>query len=236
MVIIIGAYGSIMGYSLLYPYAIKNRSAVYTPPFERRMEMVRKYKPATFQPTIRPDWGGVLSYIPDKEKIAILEALIKYPSVECDSKFWIETIKPDLDLQFEEFKRQCEAKSRGVRNRWGKTSITHLKDDNNTCNTDVIVPERIGIGESERIRKDEDENKTKKNKTLVSDDWLPDEKTREKLTDQGLNWRVITEKFINACQAKGYKYVNHNKAILAWDWSKEKSKQITMTNNDGIPY
>lgn len=120
--------------------------------------MARKYKPATFQPTIRPDWGGVLSYIPDDEKINILEALIKYPSVECKSKFWIETIKPDLDLQYDEFTRQCAAKSRGVRNRWGKTSITTLKDENKTSTTGVIVSERERIGIEERIKEQKQKN------------------------------------------------------------------------------
>lgn len=120
--------------------------------------MARKYKPATFQPTIRPDWGGVLSYIPDDEKINILEALIKYPSIECTSKFWIETIKPDLDLQYEEFTRQCAAKSRGVRNRWGKTSITTLKDENKTSTTGVIVSERERIGIEERIKEQKQKN------------------------------------------------------------------------------
>lgn len=125
--------------------------------------MARKYKPATFQPTIRPDWGGVLSYIPDDEKINILEALLKYPSVDCNSKFWLETIKPDLDLQYEEFVKQCEAKSRGVRNRWGKTSITPLIDENDICNRYVIVSEgegeREGEGEGEGIGIEEREDK-----------------------------------------------------------------------------
>lgn len=109
-----------------------------------------KYKPATFQPTIRPDWGGILSYIPEKEKADILEAIIKYPSIECDSIFWLETIKPDLDMQYEEFTKQCAAKSRGIRNRWAKTSITTLKDNNNTSNRYDIVSERIEEREEER--------------------------------------------------------------------------------------
>ena len=111
--------------------------------------MTRKYKPATFQPTIRPDWGGVLAYIPLEEKAEILEAIIKYPSVECNSHFWLDTIKPDLDLQYNTFVEQCKAKSRGIRNRWGKTSITPLIDENNTSNTDVLVSEREREGEEE---------------------------------------------------------------------------------------
>lgn len=99
---------------------------------------MRTYKPATFQPTIRPDWAGVLSYLTQEEKSEILVALFKYPSVECKSAFWNETIKPDLDLQYSEFTRICAEKSRGVRNRWGKTSITNEK----TSITNVIVSER----------------------------------------------------------------------------------------------
>lgn len=113
--------------------------------------MTRKYKPATFQPTVRPDWGGVLAYIPLEEKAEILEAIIKYPSIECNSHFWIETIKPDLDLQYNTFTETCKAKSRGINNRWGKISITPLIDENNTSNTDEIV--------SEREREDEEESK-----------------------------------------------------------------------------
>lgn len=119
---------------------------------------MRKYIPATFQPTIRQDWAGILSYISDQEKAEILTAIFKYPNIECKSKFWLETIKPDLDLQYENFKRSCEAKSRGIRNRWGKISITDVEDMNNTCNTDVIdaksksKSKSIGIGKN--IEKD----------------------------------------------------------------------------------
>lgn len=101
-----------------------------------------KYTPATFQPTVRPDWAGILSYLSDKEKGEILVALFKYPSVECDSAFWKETIKPDLDLQYETFTESCKAKSRGVRNRWDKISITDVKDMDNISIREHIDTER----------------------------------------------------------------------------------------------
>ena len=101
-----------------------------------------KYIPATFQPTVRPDWAGILSYLSDKEKGEILVALFKYPSVECDSAFWKETIKPDLDLQYETFTESCKAKSRGVRNRWDKISITDVKDMDNISIREHIDTER----------------------------------------------------------------------------------------------
>ena len=122
--------------------------------------MAKTYKPAVFQPTVRPDWGGVLSYIPDTEKSEILVALFKYPSVECSSRFWLETIKPELDSQFEEFKRQCELKSRGIRERWGKMSITSLQDKYNTSNTQDIDSKR------ERENKEESKNKSIDENTL----------------------------------------------------------------------
>ena len=121
---------------------------------------MRNYKPAVFQPTVRPDWGGALSYIPDKEKAEILVALFKYPSVECNSKFWLETIKPDLDFQYAEFTRLCELKSRGIRDRWGKTSCTGLVEVYKTCSTGVIVPERE--------REEEEESEGEKESIVVS--------------------------------------------------------------------
>lgn len=111
-----------------------------------------KYTPATFQPTVRPDWAGILSYLSDKEKSEILVALFKYPSVECESAFWKETIKPDLDLQYQTFIKSCEAKSRGVRNRWDKISITDVEDKDKISITDDIDTER----EREREEKSED--------------------------------------------------------------------------------
>ena len=70
--------------------------------------MAKKYTPAIFQPTVRPSWAGTLSYIPEKEKSDILEAIIKYPQeTKIQSIFWEETIKPDLDEQYEKFLKVC---------------------------------------------------------------------------------------------------------------------------------
>lgn len=113
-----------------------------------------KYTPATFQPTVRPDWAGILSYLSDKEKSEILVALFKYPSVECDSAFWKETIKPDLDLQYEIFTESCKAKSRGVRNRWDKISITDVEDMDKISIREHIDTER----EREKEKKSIEEN------------------------------------------------------------------------------
>lgn len=99
--------------------------------------MPTKYTPATFQPTVRPSWGGILSYIGEKEKAEILEAIIKFPMGEpIKSKFWEETIKPDLEQQYEKFKTTCIARGRGAQTYWGEhklsLSITQGKDKDNS--------------------------------------------------------------------------------------------------------
>lgn len=64
----------------------------------------------------------------------------------------------------------------------------------------------------------------KKNiKTLVKDDWQPSEATKAKLEAQGLDVGKVVDRFINSCQAKGLKYANFDRAILAWDWSRDKA-------------
>lgn len=98
--------------------------------------MTKIYKPAIFQPTVRPSWAGVLSYLSEKEKSDILEAIIKYPSeVTLDSKFWLETIKPDLDEQYKKFVSTCELRGRGAKTYWGEVKLslssTYVKDKDN---------------------------------------------------------------------------------------------------------
>lgn len=131
-----------------------------------------KYKPAIFQPTIRPDWGGVLSYLSTEEKAKILECILKYPLVDCDSPFWVDVIKPELDLQFDTFKEACKAKAKGGKSRWEKDKdnicITDVEDKDNIClpygnllkekeKEKVKVKEESNIYISPRARGDDEE-------------------------------------------------------------------------------
>lgn len=86
--------------------------------------MTKKYTPAIFQPTIRPSWSGTLSYISNEELANIFKAIVKYPAIELQSTFWLETIKPDLDEQFENFKKVCENRGRGAKSYWGEHKVT----------------------------------------------------------------------------------------------------------------
>ena len=98
--------------------------------------MPTKYTPAIFQPTVRPSWAGILTYITDQEKSKILEAIIKYPDeTDIESRFWQDTIKPDLDSQYEKFIKTCESRGQGAKTYWGKhklsLSSTQDKDKDN---------------------------------------------------------------------------------------------------------
>lgn len=113
--------------------------------------MTKKYTPATFQPTVRPAWAGILSYISDTEKATILEAIIKYPNeIDIQSKFWFETIKPDLDEQYNKFVETCQQRGRGAKTYWGEHKLS-------LCNT--YDEHKVNLLKD----KDKDKNKDKDN-------------------------------------------------------------------------
>lgn len=99
-----------------------------------------KYKPAIFQPTVRPSWGGALEYIKPEELAQILKAIIEFPKIEVpNSVFWNQTIKPDLEQQFESFNEVCEVRGRGARTYWGEHKLSiSSPQDNHKNNTSII--------------------------------------------------------------------------------------------------
>lgn len=113
-----------------------------------------KYKPAIFQPTVRPSWAGMLSYISAEEKSQILEAIIKYPTApKIESKFWEDTIRPDLEMQYEAFEETCRAKGRASKNYWesqkNKIDVQVPAQENLTNQT--IIEETSVIGGMEEV-------------------------------------------------------------------------------------
>lgn len=87
--------------------------------------MTKKYTPAVFQPTVRPAWKGAMAYIGKEEKADILEAIICYPEeTNINSRFWKDTVKPDLDEQYINFTKICELRGRGARTYWGELKLS----------------------------------------------------------------------------------------------------------------
>lgn len=140
--------------------------------------MPTKYTQAIFQPTIRPSWAGILSYISDKEKAEILEAIIKYPTqTGIKSKFWEDTIKPDIDEQYEKFKETCEARGRGARTYWGehKLSISSTQGEHK----DNFLKDKDKDKDKDKVNGKEKENKEKENYPLYFQKWLAYKKERK---------------------------------------------------------
>lgn len=116
-----------------------------------------KYVPAVFQPTVRPAWVGILSYVSNEEKAQILEAILKYPQqTDIKSKFWEETIKPDLETQYTKFTKSCEAKGCGSRTYW------ESKDKDNISLPYDKHKDNISISR-DKVLKDKDKDKDKNN-------------------------------------------------------------------------
>ncbi len=95
---------------------------------------MKKYQPAVFQPTIRPSWSGSFGYIPTEELAEILKAIAAFPKIDIpESVFWQETIKPDLQQQYESFKQTCESRGRGARTYWGEHKLSISITQGNLC-------------------------------------------------------------------------------------------------------
>lgn len=123
-----------------------------------------KYIPAVFQPTVRPAWAGILSYVSSEEKAQILEAIIRYPNqTEIQSRFWEETIKPDLEAQYKKFVQSCKAKGLGSKTYWDEIKSEIDDMDNislpydNDMNNKSITSDKVLKGKS----KDKDKGKSK---------------------------------------------------------------------------
>lgn len=132
--------------------------------------MTKVYTPAIFQPTVRPSWAGMLSYIPNEEKSQILEAIIKYPNeTNIQSKFWEETAKPDLDSQYQKFVQTCESRGKGARTYWGehKLSISSTYD----IDKDNLLKDKDKEKDKDKVKGNiiKTLNNFSNNKILISD-------------------------------------------------------------------
>ena len=97
-----------------------------------------------FTPSIKTEWAGTLDYISDSEKIEIMNAMFGYPEINCQSQFWIKTIKPEFDRQLSDFQDYCESQSRKASQRWERKSMPR----------DTTAIPRDAVGMPPKISKD----------------------------------------------------------------------------------
>ena len=175
-----------------FPLQLTNSRAFY---FLKGGTMTKKYTPAIFQPTIRPSWSGTLSYISNDELAEIFKAIVKYPAVNLTSTFWLETIKPDLDEQYENFKNVCESRGRGARTYWGEHKLSICSTDDKLVDNTSITNNKLMDNILKDKDKDKDKNKNKnKDKDKISLDFVAD------------NFKPLFEKWLNYKKEKKQAY------------------------------
>lgn len=119
----------------------------------------------------------------------MLEAIIKYPrATDIQSRYWEETIKPDLDLQYETFVSTCSARGRGAKSYWE----TKGKDKDNLSIPQVILKDN-SLKDKD---KDKDKNKDNIYSSEFEDFWKSYPKQRAGSKDKAYSsyCRVIKEK------------------------------------------
>jgi len=186
-----------------------------------------KYKQATFQPTIRPSWAGTLPYIDDKEKADILLAIINFPNeTDIDSVFWKQTIKPDLQLQYEKFLSTCQARSQVARTYWGE------QKDNN-C---ITIDNQLDNNCITKVSKTKDKDK---NKNKNQDKDKDKEKDNTEKESYGNIEKTSTYNFLKAFGTVGSAYKDEiliDDNFNLFQLEHPQTKQMIELYGDGLAY
>lgn len=184
------------------------------------------------------NFKSIADKLPDDMRLKFYDALLAYvfDGVEPDDVMiaaLITAIKPSLDK---------EDKRGGNHNPTGQNQYSEVKTGQKEVKNNF---EQVKNGQSGQSfletetgngnRKQETENIITQSsdkssdcvarKKLVPIDWFPKLETVDKLSAKGLDTEKVVERFINSCRAKNLKYVDFDRAILAWDWSKDTSVQ-----------
>ena len=183
--------------------------------------MSKKYTPAIFQPTLRPSWAGALYYIPQEEKSLILEALVNYPKeIEINSRFWEETIKPDLEIQYQTFVNTCLARGRGAKSYWEAKGI---EKDNLSISYDELKYNSLKDKD-----KNKDKDKIKNNRYGECKNVLLTEEQYKNLSELD-NFDLALEKLDTWLGTSGSKNRNKNHYAYfksnSWVWKDLKPKK-----------
>ena len=153
-------------------------------------------------------------------------------------QFYFDKLKAKFDKDCHIYETRRNAGKNGAAKKWdnkeysktdSKSNILPSKnDDKPDAHLNTLTP--ISSDKSSDIGCVHSE--LKKIKKLVPADWQPEEVVAEKIKARGLDVGKVVEKFINSCRAKGLKYIDFNRAILAWDWSKDVSVKAEETQED----
>lgn len=109
-----------------------------------------KYVAKQFLPTVHPEWGELLEDLSIEKQAEILNAIIKYPSVNPSGGVW-KFIKSQLDREFEAFTSLAEKNRQKVKSYWecGRTTVSHTTENAETDNQGK--PQLTAVNQSEPI-------------------------------------------------------------------------------------
>lgn len=176
--------------------------------------------------------------LPDDMRLKFYDALLNYvfEDKEPDDVMiaaLITAIKPSLDKEDNRGgAREGAGRPKQNEDLNNQKNQKYSKEIKNIQNKDLNNQKNQSFLETEEGRKKQEDLNTQSSdkssdcvvrKKLVSVDWYPKPETVEKLKAKGLDADKTVEKFINSCRAKNLKYIDFDRAILAWDWSKDDS-------------
>ena len=181
----------------------------------------------------------IIKSVPRELQLDLREAIEDYVFDGIEPTDWafkaiIQSIKPSLEYVGRGApKGNQNAKKDGIEEiEEVENNSKQIKQKNQLSGIDLIETKK-----QETEAETETETETKDLKTQSSDkssdcvvrkklvplDWYPKNETVDKLNEKGLDAEKTVERFINSCRAKNLKYVDFDRAILAWDWSKDDS-------------
>ena len=107
--------------------------------------------------------------------------------------------------------------------------LNYLKNNKKTENLSISLTDSLSGSLEEQIRLDkniyidsEQGNSStepkKKTKRYIPEDWKPKQDTIAKLTAKGYDAGMVIDQFVNTCRAKGYKYIDFDRAVFCWHW------------------
>ncbi len=153
-------------------------------------------------------------------------------------QFYFDKLKAKFDKDLQVYETRRNAGKKGMDNRWSNKDSNKDSNKKNDLLKENDNKQDIHLNTLTPISSDKSSDigcvpsEPKKIKKLVPTDWQPEEVVAEKIRAQGLDVSKVVEKFINSCRAKGLKYIDFNRAILAWDWSKDVSVKAKETQED----
>lgn len=211
------AFGFLIIWVQFYLCPSAKNLLVLHPPFERRLEMINGYaicyKEWILDNSIKNELPLLLLISNLCAKVGYCYASNKYfadifDCTEVSISTKIKKLEKKNYISIEYRKNGCQIAERKLRLK------NILIGDSNIFESTIKKNFKV----NNISNKNNNSNNTPK---FIPENWQPSETTIAKLKKKGVIIDKAIDKFVNSCHAKGYKYVDFDRAILSWDWEKD---------------